>query len=67
MQLRKTLARCHQNEKSVAEYTHELNELFNMIGDIPERDQVLKFWNGSRSIIQKGLWRVVMSRGNPRV
>ncbi len=57
MQLRKTLARTHQNEKSVAEYTHELNELFNMIGDISERDQVLKFWNGSRSIIQKGLWR----------
>ena len=57
MQLRKTLARCHQNEKTVAEYTHELNELFNMIGDIPERDQVLKFWNGSRPVIQKGLWR----------
>jgi RNase H-like domain found in reverse transcriptase/Reverse transcriptase (RNA-dependent DNA polymerase)/Integrase zinc binding domain/Retroviral aspartyl protease/Zinc knuckle len=57
MQLRKTLARCYQNEKSVAEYTHELNELFKMIGDIPERDQVLKFWNGSRPIIQKGLWR----------
>lgn len=57
MQLRKTLARCHQNDKSVAEYTHELNELFNMIGDIPERDKVLKFWNGSRPIIQKGLWR----------
>ena len=35
MQLRRTLAHCHQNKKSVAEYTHELNELFNMIGDIP--------------------------------
>ena len=57
MQLRKTLARCYQNDKKVAEYTHELNELFNMIGDIPERDQVLKFWNGSRPVIQKGLWR----------
>ena len=57
MQLRRTLARCHQNDKSVAEYTHELSELFNMIGDIPERDQVLKFWNGTRSVIQKGLWR----------
>ena len=56
MQLRRTLAHCHQNEKSVAEYTHELTELFNMIGDIPEHDQVLKFWNGSRPIIQKGLW-----------
>lgn len=57
MQLRRKLARCHQNEKSVAEYIHELDELFNMIGNIPERDQVLKFWNGSRPVIQKGLWR----------
>jgi len=36
MQLRKSLACCHQNDKSVAEYIHELQELFNMIGDIPE-------------------------------
>ena len=57
MRLRKDLARCHQNEKSVSEYTHELYELFNMIGDIPERDRVLKFWNGARPTIQKGLWR----------
>ena len=57
LQLWKNLARCHQNEKSVAEFTHELNELFNMIGDISERDMVLKFWNGSRPVIQKGLWR----------
>ncbi|KAF8804895.1 hypothetical protein BYT27DRAFT_7243553 [Phlegmacium glaucopus] len=55
--MRKTLFRCHQNEKSVAEYTHELQELFNMIGDISEQDKVIKFWNGSRSMIQKGLWR----------
>jgi hypothetical protein len=57
LQLRRNLARCHQNEKSVAEYTHELNELFNMVGDVSERDMVLKFWSGSRPIIQKGLWR----------
>ena len=57
MQLRKNLNRCHQNDKSVTEYTHELQELFNMIGDVPERDRVLKFWNGSRPVIQKGLWR----------
>ena len=57
MQIRRTLARCHQNERSVAEYTHELHELFNMIGDISERDQVLKFWNGARTGIQKELWR----------
>ena len=64
MQLRKTLTRCHQNEKSVAEYTHELQDLFNMIGNIPERDQVLKFWNSARPSIQKELWR---NRLNPEV
>ena len=57
MQLRRKLAKCHQNDKSVAEYIHELHELFNMIGNVSERDRVLKFWNGSRPIIQKGLWR----------
>ena len=57
MQIRRTLARCHQNERSISEYTHELHELFNMIGDISERDQVLKFWNGARTGIQKELWR----------
>ena len=57
MQMRCTLARCHQNEKSVSEYTHELQELFNMIGEVSEQDKVIKFWNGSRPIIQKGLWR----------
>ena len=56
-QLRKNLNRSHQNDKSISEYTHELHELFNMIGDVSERDRVLKFWNGVRSVIQKGLWR----------
>lgn len=41
----------------MAEYTHELHELFNMIGNVPERDRVLKFWNETRPSIQKGLWR----------
>ena len=57
MQLRKNLARCHQNDKTVAEYTHELQELFNMIGNVPEQDQVLKFWNSARPSIQRELWR----------
>ena len=45
MQLRKSLDRCHQNDKSITEYTHELHELFNMIGDIQERDspQILEW------------------------
>ena len=57
MQLRRTLAHCHKNEKSVAEYTHTLQDLFNMIGNVPKQEQVLKFWNSSRPSIQKELWR----------
>ena len=41
----------------MSEYTHELHELFNMIGEISKRDQVLKFWNGAQTGIQKELWR----------
>ena len=43
MQLRKTLARCHQNDKSVAEYTHELQDLFNMIGNVPNKIRYSNF------------------------
>ena len=47
MQVQRNLAHGYQNDKSVVEYTYKLTELFNMIGDISEHDQVLKFWNGS--------------------
>ncbi|KAF8814183.1 hypothetical protein BYT27DRAFT_7206295, partial [Phlegmacium glaucopus] len=57
MQMQKALNCCHQNEKSVAEYTYELQELLNMIGAVSEQDRVIKFWNGSQPIIQKELWR----------
>ena len=57
MQLRKTLAHCHQNDKTIAEYTHELQDLFNMIGSIPKQEQVLKFWNSACPPIQKELWQ----------
>ena len=51
-QLRKNLSRCHQNERSISEYTHELHELFNMIGDVSEHDHILKFWNGTCPVTQ---------------
>ena len=57
MQLRKTLAHCHQNDKTIAKYTHELQDLFNMIGSIPKQEQVLKFWNSACPPIQKELWQ----------
>ena len=31
MQIRRTLACCHQNERSVSEYTHELHKLFHIV------------------------------------
>lgn len=40
MQLRRKLAKCHLNDKTVTEYIHELLELFNMIGDVSEQDRV---------------------------
>jgi len=51
------LDRAYQNEKSVSEYAHELEELFNMISSIDERGQVVKFWKGCKPIIQKALLR----------
>jgi hypothetical protein len=57
MQMRRKLDRAYQNEKSVSEYAHELEELFNMIGSIDEREQVVKFWKGCKPVIQKALWR----------
>ncbi len=57
MQLRTKLARLYQNDKSVSKYSHDLEELFIMIGSISEREQVIKFCNGSRPSIQQALWR----------
>src|SRR5271170_5599913 len=58
MQMRKKLNRCYQGDnKTITEYAYELQELFNMIGAIPEHEKVIKFWYGVKPIIQKGLWR----------
>ena len=35
-----------------------------MIGDIPDQDKVIKFWNGSQLLIQKGLWQ---DNVNPKI
>ncbi|KAF8875585.1 hypothetical protein BD779DRAFT_1476020 [Infundibulicybe gibba] len=54
---RDKLNRCYQHEKSVSEYIHELEELYNTIGDVAERDRVIKLWKGLQIVIQQGLWR----------
>jgi hypothetical protein len=61
MQTRKSLARCSQGERTITEYSHELQELFNTIGTVLERDQVLRFWNGVKPKIQSGLWRAQLN------
>src|SRR6266446_3356163 len=51
------LKRCFQNDKKVSAYVHELEELYNMIGAVDEREKVIKLWNGLQSSIQQELWR----------
>lgn len=43
--------------QSVSEYIHELQELFNMVGDIPQRHKVIKLWYSLKSKIQKIMWK----------
>ncbi|KIK53995.1 hypothetical protein GYMLUDRAFT_118013, partial [Collybiopsis luxurians FD-317 M1] len=39
------------------EHLAELNDLFNTIGLIDEREKVHKLWSSLNRKIQKGLWR----------
>jgi hypothetical protein len=57
MEQRLTLKRCFQNDKKVSAYVHELEELYNMIGAVDEREKVIKLWYGLQTSIQQGLWR----------
>ncbi|KAG7097893.1 hypothetical protein E1B28_005206 [Marasmius oreades] len=54
---RRKLKRSFQNDKPVRDYLAELNDLFNMVGLIDEREKVHKLWSGLTRKIQKGLWR----------
>ena len=35
----------------------EIQEMFNLIGNITEQDKVIKLWDGLRDDIQENLWR----------
>jgi len=48
----------------VRDYIYELNELWNMIGDVDERDQVTRLWTGLNTEIQRELWKKEL---NPEV
>ncbi|CAA7257325.1 unnamed protein product [Cyclocybe aegerita] len=56
LEMRKKLDQTKQYGKSVVEFTHDLEELFNTIGEVGEREQVLKLWFGLRKDIQSELW-----------
>lgn len=57
MKQREKLRKCWQNDKTVSKFIHELEELYNMIGMVDERDKVIKHWDGLWAVIQRGLWR----------
>ncbi|KAG5349589.1 hypothetical protein C0989_002920 [Termitomyces sp. Mn162] len=46
MEQRDKLRRSFQHGKSVTDYCHELEELYNMIGLFDEQEKVVKLWNG---------------------
>ncbi|PPR06350.1 hypothetical protein CVT26_004624 [Gymnopilus dilepis] len=57
MQMRKKLEKANQHDKTVTTYVYELEEMFNMLGSIPEMDRVIKLWYSLRPSIQRALWR----------
>ncbi|KAG1784934.1 uncharacterized protein HD556DRAFT_1461102 [Suillus plorans] len=61
---REKLKRCFQNDKTVRDYIYELNELWNMIGDVDDRDRVSRLWTGLTAEIQRELWKKEL---NPEV
>lgn len=54
---RKRLRRTFQNDKTVSAYVHEIEEIFNLIGNITQRDKIIKLWDGLKPSIQQGLWK----------
>ncbi|KAG1792611.1 uncharacterized protein HD556DRAFT_1239104, partial [Suillus plorans] len=61
---RKKLYQCYQGDKRVRDYLSELNELWLMIGNVPEQDKVVKFWFWLNPSIQTELYKM---RLNPEV
>ena len=54
---REKLRRIYQNDRTVREFVSELHELWNLIGDVSKREQVMKLWFGFNSYLQAELWR----------
>ncbi|KAF9470906.1 hypothetical protein BDN70DRAFT_820718, partial [Pholiota conissans] len=56
-EVRKKLERTYQNNRPVMAYVHEIEELFNLLGTIDERQRVEKLWDGLKPSIQGRLYR----------
>lgn len=57
-QMRLKLDRLHQKSgQSISEHVYELEELFSMVGDIPESLKIIKLWYSIKPSIQKIMWR----------
>jgi hypothetical protein len=46
-----------RQNQSVSEFVFELQELFSMVGAMPEEMKVIKLWHSLSTRIQKALWR----------
>jgi len=63
-QQRDKVATFMQNSLTVREYLHELNEMWNTIGERNDQLKVDKFWKGLRKDYQRDLWK---DKLNPEV
>jgi len=58
IKMRSKLEKISQSvNQSVIEFVYELEELFNLIDNVLERNKVLKLWNGLHMELQHSLWR----------
>lgn len=57
LQMVEKLRKSYQNNRTVREYVHELENLFLTVGIMSERQKVDKLWNGFNVTIQRELWK----------
>ncbi|KAK1221914.1 hypothetical protein PQX77_015261 [Marasmius sp. AFHP31] len=59
---RDRLRKCFQNDRSVAEYVYELDNLYNLVGAFSKREKVIKLWDGFNSHIRRELHREKLNK-----
>ena len=57
IKLQKKLHACYQGNKTIQDYLYELNEMWNMIGEMDKCTKVHKLWFGLHKEIQHNLWQ----------